>query len=108
MCVHPFPQNNNEPPPLEDPPSYEGHTPAPEPPSEENYSGQEFPVKVLTSLDEQLNRPKWVVPVRPGDELEKLLKFSIVMCREGVLISLCVPGEGRGGEGREKLSVSVM
>ncbi|XP_064393950.1 probable ubiquitin carboxyl-terminal hydrolase FAF-X [Halichondria panicea] len=75
--------NNNEPPPLEDPPSYEGHTPAPEPPSEENYSGQEFPVKVLTSLDEQLNRPKWVVPVRPGDELEKLLKFSIVMCREG-------------------------
>ncbi len=54
---------------------------------EEDFSGKDFPLETLNSLDEQLNRPKWVVPVRPGDELEKLIKFSIVMCREGVLRS---------------------
>jgi len=80
-------QNNQEhlsrdPPPYEDP-NPEAQQPLPPPIVEEDYSGKEFPIKVLGTLDEQLNRPKWVVPVRPGDELEKLLKFSIVMCREG-------------------------
>ena len=47
-------------------------------------------MEVLASLDEQLNRPKWVVPVRPGDELEKLLRMSIVMCKEGTASFVCV------------------
>ena len=49
--------------------------------------GEEFPVERLTKLDEQLSRPKWVVPVRPGDDLEMLVRHSIKLCREG---------EGRG------------
>lgn len=59
----------------------------PPPSTEEVVPGTEedFPVQSLNALDEQLNRPKWVVPVRPGDELERLLKASIKLCREGVL-----------------------
>lgn len=58
------------------------------PPSTGNDPQEDFPIKSLNSLDEQLNRPKWVVPVRPDDELEKLLKASIKLCREGVLSCL--------------------
>ncbi len=47
-------------------------------------SGEEFPLDHLLRLDEQLNRPKWVVPVRPDDDLERLLRASIRLCREGV------------------------
>ena len=48
-------------------------------------SEEDFPIQSLNALDEQLNRPKWVVPVRPDDELEKLLKASIRLCRKGEL-----------------------
>ena len=43
----------------------------------------EFPVNRLAKLDEQLSRPKWVVPVRPGDDLELLLRSAIKLCKEG-------------------------
>ena len=45
--------------------------------------GSEFPVDRLAKLDEQLSRPKWVVPVRPGDDLEILLKSAVKLCKEG-------------------------
>ncbi len=50
--------------------------------------GEDFPLENLQRLDEQLNRPKWVVPVRPDDDLEKLLKASIRLCREGLHINI--------------------
>lgn len=43
----------------------------------------EFPVDVLTSLDEQLNRPRWVVPVLPKSDLEQLLEASIKLAKVG-------------------------
>lgn len=43
----------------------------------------EFPVDVLTSLDEQLNRPRWVVPVLPKSDLEQLLEASIKLAKAG-------------------------
>ena len=42
-----------------------------------------FPLSLLSSLDEQLSRPKWVVPVRENDELETLIKSAIELAREG-------------------------
>lgn len=59
--------------------------------------GSEFPVERLAKLDEQLSRPKWVVPVRPGDELEILLRSSIKLCKEGVW-----KGKEGGEGGREE------
>ena len=47
-----------------------------------------FPLSLLSSLDEQLSRPKWVVPVRENDELETLIKSAIELAREGNCISL--------------------
>ena len=44
--------------------------------------GSDFPLDRLNKLDEQLSRPKWVVPVRPGDDLEILLRSSIKLCVE--------------------------
>ena len=44
----------------------------------------EFPLDHLARLDEQLGRPKWVVPVRRDDDLERLLRASIKLCREGL------------------------
>ena len=40
-------------------------------------------MKLLESLEEQLGRPKWVVPVRPKDELEMLLRVCIRLARDG-------------------------
>ena len=45
----------------------------------------EFPLDHLARLDELLNRPKWVVPVRHDDDLERLLRASIRLCRESKL-----------------------
>ena len=56
----------------------EAQEPQPEP-----ELGPDFPVESLTKLDEQLSRPKWVVPVRPRDDLEMLLRYSIKLCKEG-------------------------
>jgi hypothetical protein len=56
--------------------------------------GDEFPVDRLTKLDEQLSRPKWVVPVRPGDDLEMLLRHSIKLCNEGEGLRRRSSGEG--------------
>ena len=42
-----------------------------------------FPLDHLARLDEQLGRPKWVVPVRHDDDLERLLRASIRLCKEG-------------------------
>ena len=53
------------------------------PPAEIVLEG-EFPVDRLTKLDEQLSRPKWVVPVRPRDDLEMLLRHAIKLCKEGM------------------------
>ena len=50
---------------------------------EDSETGVLFPLEHLAKLDDQLNRPKWVVPVRPDDDLERLLKASIKLCREG-------------------------
>lgn len=68
-----------------------------DPPPPEIELGDGFPVDRLSKLDEQLSRPKWVVPVRPGDDLEMLLRYSIKLCREGE----CVGGaQGGGASGR--------
>ena len=45
----------------------------------------DFPLDHLARLDEQLSRPKWVVPVRHDDDLERLLRASIRLCKEGEL-----------------------
>ena len=45
-------------------------------------SSEDFPLKLLASLDEQLGRPKWVVPVGANDELETLIKASIKLAKE--------------------------
>ena len=42
----------------------------------------EFSIAKLKSLDEQLGRPKWVVPVRSKDELEMLIRGAIALARE--------------------------
>ena len=42
----------------------------------------EFCISRLKSLDEQLGRPKWVVPVRPKDDLEMLLRGAIKLAKE--------------------------
>ena len=44
----------------------------------------DFPLDHLARLDEQLGRPKWVVPVRHDDDLERLVRASIRLCKEGV------------------------
>ena len=82
----------SEPPPLEDdsPPSLvevegSGEPPSTKPVEDDSAQNSEFPIDSLTRLDEQLGRPKWVVPVRPGDDLEKLLVAAIRLCREGQL-----------------------
>ena len=43
----------------------------------------DFPVEVLYKLDEMINRPRWVIPVLPGGELETLLKASIRLAKQG-------------------------
>lgn len=50
---------------------------------EEGDEDEAFPLKKLESLDEQLGRSKWVVPVRPKDELEMLLRAGIRLARAG-------------------------
>ena len=49
----------------------------------EESAAVDFPLDRLTRLDEQLGRPKWVVPVRQDDDLELLLRASIRLCKEG-------------------------
>ena len=73
LCTcHPC-QLSEEPPPLEDATG-----------DAVTGSGEvQFPVEHLTHLDEQLGRPKWVVPVRPDDDLERLLKAAIKLCKQG-------------------------
>ena len=51
--------------------------------AEEGDKPPEFPLDVLTSLDEQLNRPRWVVPVLPKSDLEQLLTAAIKLARAG-------------------------
>uniref|UniRef100_A0A1X7UTE1 Uncharacterized protein n=1 Tax=Amphimedon queenslandica TaxID=400682 RepID=A0A1X7UTE1_AMPQE len=41
-----------------------------------------FLLKLLASLDEQLGRTKWVVPVRANDEMETLIKASNKLAKE--------------------------
>jgi len=84
-------QLSDEPPPLEDSTN-----------DTVTVSGEvEFPVDHLTHLDEQLGRPKWVVPVRPDDDLERLLRASIKLCKQGVciycmfIVCVCVLAESR-------------
>ena len=43
----------------------------------------EFPCTELAKLEEKINRPRWVVPVLPRDDLEVLLEASIRFCKEG-------------------------
>ena len=49
----------------------------------EDSTSVEFPLDHLARLDEQLGRPKWVVPVRHDDDLERLLRASIRLCKQG-------------------------
>jgi ubiquitin carboxyl-terminal hydrolase 9/24 len=51
---------------------------------EEGAKEPAFPLDILASLDEQLNRPRWVVPVLPKSDLETLLEVSIKLAREGL------------------------
>ena len=83
---------NNDIPPLEDPsldvvygpqPRPDSYTTDPEISMQANPSNVDFPLDHLSRLDDQLGRPKWVVPVRPDDDLERLLRASIKLCREG-------------------------
>ena len=50
----------------------------------------EFPINHLVRLDENLSRPEWVVPIRPGDDLEKLLRASIALCKQGKEWNMCI------------------
>lgn len=43
-----------------------------------------FPIDDLSNLDEMLNRPRWLVPVLPKQELEILLDKSIDLCKKGL------------------------
>lgn len=43
-----------------------------------------FPVDELQRLDEMINRPRWLVPVLPKQELEVLLDASIELCKQGL------------------------
>jgi ubiquitin carboxyl-terminal hydrolase 9/24 len=43
-----------------------------------------FPIDDLKNLDEMLNRPRWLVPVLPKQELELLLEKSIDLCKKGL------------------------
>ena len=43
-----------------------------------------FPVEELQRLDEMINRPRWLVPVLPKQELEILLDASIELCKQGL------------------------
>ena len=42
-----------------------------------------FPISQLTSLEEKINNPRWVIPVLPDQELEVLLNAAIELCRNG-------------------------
>ena len=57
--------------------------------SEEGDPVVDFPLDHLARLDEQLGRPKWVVPVRRDDDLERLLRASIRLCNEGE-VTVCI------------------
>ena len=45
-----------------------------------------FPNNELASLDEMVNRPKWVIPVLPNGELEVLIDASIKLAKKGKLV----------------------
>ena len=50
----------------------------------DEYDEVDFPLETLNRLDEMINRPRWVVPVLPDGELEKLLNAAIKLCKEGI------------------------
>lgn len=58
--------------------------------SEDGDAVVDFPLDHLTRLDEQLSRPKWVVPVRHDDDLERLLQASIRLCKESTYSPLAL------------------
>ena len=94
-CVTiPYSCQNDEPPPLEEL-SGDGAAPQPQPnesakPDSTPTEAADFPLDHLAKLDDQLNRPKWVVPVRPDDDLERLLRASIKLCQEGGLVCMTI------------------
>ena len=49
-----------------------------------------FPHNELASLDEMVNRPKWVIPVLPKGELEVLIDASIKLAKKGTTILVCL------------------
>ena len=89
--THTHMPKNDEPPPLEE---LSSDSVAPQPqsnqPNQSDTETTDFPIDHLTKLDDQLNRPKWVVPVRPDDDLERLLRAAIKLCREGTCMGLNV------------------
>lgn len=58
-----------------------------EKPADQQPPEEDFPLTLLARLDEQLGRPKWVVPVRPKDELEMLIRAAIKLSNEGNISS---------------------
>ena len=64
----------------------------PPPPYAVAVKEEDFPLSSLARLDEQLSRPKWVVPVRAGDDLELLLRAAIKLCKAGELPIRCGVG----------------
>lgn len=49
----------------------------------DEYDEVDFPLETLNRLDEMINKPRWIVPVLPDGELEKLLNAAIKLCKEG-------------------------
>ena len=44
----------------------------------------DFPLESLVALEEQISRPRWVVPVKPKEELDILLNAAVELCRTGL------------------------
>ncbi|KAK3589915.1 hypothetical protein CHS0354_034930 [Potamilus streckersoni] len=43
-----------------------------------------FPQELLDTLDEKINRPRWVIPILPQEELECLLLAAIRLSKKGI------------------------
>jgi len=42
-----------------------------------------FPHELLAKLDDMVNKPKWIIPVLPDAELEKLVDATIKLAKKG-------------------------
>ena len=47
----------------------------------------DFPLEYMIQLDEQINRPRWIIPVKSKEELDILMNAAIELCRTGLDIT---------------------